>query len=321
MGLTPADAANQVRQALHGETVAEINQGVRRTDLVVRLADDRRERTEQIGDLVLHGRHGSMVRLRDVADIEVERTSNLIARENARRKAVISTNVADGYNLGDLAEEVRRVVDPIVIDSGFTVHYGGQFEARQSAARTLAVTGSGIAVVMFLLLRISTGRNRIAALVMMNLPLALIGGVVAIFLMESPSIFGNTLALFGLGGRYIAPVVSIASLVGFITLFGIAVRNGILLVNHIEHVHRHEGRDLHDAILTGSLERLTPILMTALTAALGLVPLALSSGEPGSELLAPLAIVVLGGLLTSTLLNLFVVPVGYAVVFRVPKQD
>ncbi|MBQ72730.1 MAG: CusA/CzcA family heavy metal efflux RND transporter [Planctomycetaceae bacterium] len=321
MGLTPADAANQVRQALHGETVAEINQGVRRTDLVVRLADDRRERTEQIGDLVLHGRHGSMVRLRDVADIEVERTSNLIARENARRKAVISTNVADGYNLGDLAEEVRRVVDPIVIDSGFTVHYGGQFEARQSAARTLAVTGSGIAVVMFLLLRISTGRNRIAALVMMNLPLALIGGVVAIFLMESPSIPGNTLALFGIGGRYVAPVVSIASLVGFITLFGIAVRNGILLVNHIEHVHRHEGRDLHDAILTGSLERLTPILMTALTAALGLVPLALSAGEPGSELLAPLAIVVLGGLLTSTLLNLFVVPAGYAVVFRVPKQD
>ena len=116
-------------------------------------------------------------------------------------------------------------------------------------------------------------------------------------------------------------MVSIASLVGFITLFGIAVRNGILLVNHIDHVHRQEGRDLHEAIIKGSLERLTPILMTALTAALGLVPLALSAGEPGSELLAPLAIVVLGGLTTSTLLNLFVVPAGYAMVFGVSGSD
>lgn len=316
MGLTPNEAAEQVRWALHGETVAEINQGVRRTDLVVRLADDRRERTEQIGDLILQGRNGSMVRLRDVADIELERTSNLIARENTRRKAVISTNVAAGYNLGDLAERVRRVVDPIVANAGFTVDYGGQFEARRSAARTLALTGSGIAVVMFLLLKISTGRNRTAALVMLNLPLALIGGVMAIFISESASIPANILALFGVGGRYVAPVVSIASLVGFITLFGIAVRNGLLLVNHIDHVHRREGRDLHDAIVVGSMERLTPILMTALTAALGLVPLALSAGEPGSELLAPLAIVVLGGLSTSTLLNLFVVPVGYALIFR-----
>ena len=322
LGLTPAAAATQVRQALHGETVAEINQGVRRTELVVRLADEGRERIDQIGDLILHGSNGSMVRLRDVADIEVERTSNLIARENARRKAVVSTNVAEGHNLGDLAREVRRVVDPIVSDAGFAVHYGGQFEARQSAARTLALSGAGIAVVMFLLLRISTGRNRIAGLVMLNLPLALIGGVVAIFITESPSIVGNTLALFGIGGRYIAPVVSIASLVGFITLFGIAVRNGILMVNHIEHVHRHEGRDLHDAIITGSVERLTPILMTALTAALGLVPLALAAGEPGSELLAPLAIVVLGGLTTSTLLNLFIVPAGYAIMFGVaPRID
>lgn len=317
MGLTPADAADQVRRALHGETVAEIDLGVRRTDLVVRLADDHRERTEQVEDLILHGRSGQMVRLRDVADIHLERTSNLIARENTRRKAVISTNVAAGYNLGDLAERVREVVDPIVMEAGLTVDYGGQFEARRSAARTLALTGSGIAFVMFLLLRMSTGRNRTAALVMLNLPLALIGGVMAIFISESTSISGNMLALLGIGGRYVAPVVSIASLVGFITLFGIAVRNGLLLVNHIDHVHRREGRDLQDAIVVGSMERLTPILMTALTAALGLVPLALSAGEPGSELLAPLAIVVLGGLSTSTLLNLFVVPVGYALVFRV----
>lgn len=317
MGLTPVDAAEQVRMALHGETVAEVYEGLRRTDIVVRLAEDLRQRTEQVEDLVLHGRDGSMIRLRDVADVELERTSNLIARENARRKAVVSVNVATGYNLGDLVQRVQAVVDPIVADAGFTVDYGGQFEARRSAVRSLAITGSGMAVVMFLLLRMSTGRNRTAALVMLNLPLALIGGVIAIFVSESPSVPVNVLALFGIGDRYIAPVVSIASLVGFITLFGIAVRNGLLLVNHVDHVHRHEGRGLREAIIVGSVERLTPILMTALTAALGLVPLALSAGEPGSELLAPLAIVVLGGLTTSTLLNLFVVPVGYAMVFGV----
>ncbi|MCP4834903.1 MAG: efflux RND transporter permease subunit [Phycisphaera sp.] len=316
MGLTPAEAADQVRRALHGEKVAEIDQGVRRADLVVRLPEDLRERTDRIGEIVLHGRAGSRFRLRDVADIELERTSNLIAREDTRRKAVVSTNVASGYNLGDLAERVEAVVDPIVADAGLTVDYGGQFEARRSAARSLALTGTGVAVAMFMLLRISTGRNRIAALVMLNLPLALIGGVVAIFISESPSVPANVLALFGFGGRYVEPVVSIASLVGFITLFGIAVRNGLLLVNHVDHVRRREGRDLRESIIVGSVERLTPILMTALTAALGLVPLALSAGEPGSELLAPLAIVVLGGLTTSTLLNLFVVPVGYAMVFR-----
>ena len=320
-GLTPADAARQVRQAFHGETVAEINQGVRRTDLVVRLGDAERSRVDRIGELVLHGRGGGMVRLRDVADIGVERSSNLIVRENARRKAVVSVNVADGYNLGDLVSEVRRVVDPIVADAGLTVRYGGQFEARQSAARTLMLAGGGVLVVMFGLLRASTGRNRTALVVMLNLPLALVGGVLAIFLSESSSIPANLLALVGLGGKYVAPVISIASLVGFITLFGIAVRNGLLLVNHVDHLRAREHRPLWNAIVEGSVERLSPILMTALTAALGLVPLAMAAGAPGSEILAPLAIVVLGGLVSSTFLNLFVVPAGYALVFGAPRND
>lgn len=325
-GLSPGSAARQVQQALYGETVAEVNQGVRRYELVVRLAESERERIEQIMDLQLRGSGGgggggALVRLREVADIGPERTSNLIARENAQRKAVVSTNVAEGYNLGQLVERVRERVDPIVRRAGYTVHYGGQFEAQQSASRTIYVMGAGVAVVMCLLLRISTGRGRVAVLVMLNLPLALIGGIAAIYVTESPSVLGNTLALLGLSGeRYVAPVISIASMVGFVTLFGIAVRNGILLVNHYDHLQRNEGRSVAESIVRGSMERLSPILMTALTALLGLVPLALARGEPGSELLAPLAIVVLGGLISSTLLNLFVVPAGYALAFGMARE-
>jgi Cu/Ag efflux pump CusA len=148
---------------------------------------------------------------------------------------------------------------------------------------------------------------------MLNLPLALIGGIVAIFLSESSNPAANFWALLS-GGKFVAPVISIASMVGFITLFGIAVRNGILLVAHYRQLQRDENMPLQDAILKGSMERLVPILMTALAAVLGLVPLALAAGEPGSELLAPLAIVVLGGLVSSTFLNLVVVPAGYALI-------
>ncbi|MFO0962058.1 MAG: efflux RND transporter permease subunit [Phycisphaerales bacterium] len=317
-GLSPGAAAAQVQQALYGETVAEVNQGVRRYELVVRLAEDERARVEQIMDLRLRGAGGGTVRLRDVADIGPERTSNLIARENAQRKAVVSTNVAEGYNLGQLVEQVRARVDPVVQRAGCTVHYGGQFEAQQSASRTIYLMGAGVAVVMFLLLQLSTGTARVAVLVMLNLPLALIGGIVAIYVTESPALVGNTLSLLGISGeRYVAPVISIASMVGFVTLFGIAVRNGILLVNHYEHLQEAEGASPADAIVRGSMERLVPILMTALTAALGLIPLAIAHGKPGSELLAPLATVVLGGLVSSTLLNLFVVPTGYALAFGV----
>ncbi|QOJ01125.1 MAG: efflux RND transporter permease subunit [Phycisphaeraceae bacterium] len=316
-GLTPVSAARQVQQALYGERVAEVSQGVRRYEIVVRLDERERERIDQIMDLQLRGLGGTRVRLRDVADLGPEKTSNLITRENAQRKAVVSTNVADGYNLGQLVEQVRAGVDPIVHRAGYTVHYGGQFEAQQSASRTIYVMGAGVAVFMFLLLQLSTGTSRVAALVMLNLPLSLIGGIAAIYLTESPSILTNTLSLVGLStARYVAPVVSIASMVGFVTLFGIAVRNGILLVNHYDHLCQHEGATLAEAIVRGSLERLVPILMTALTALLGMVPLAMAKGLPGSELLAPLAVVVLGGLVSSTLLNLFVVPAGYAMVFR-----
>jgi HME family heavy-metal exporter len=315
-GLTPASAAEQVKQALYGEVVAEVNQGVRRYQMVVRLAPEERERIEQAGALLLQGQGGATVRLSEVADVGPERTSNLIARENARRKAVISCNVAEGFNLGQLVAAVRAKVDPIVHRAGYDVHYGGQFEAQQSAARTIYIAGAVVIVLMVMLLHLSTGSLRTSLLVMVNLPLAMIGGIAAIYLTESPSLMGNTLALFGLSSdRYSAPVVSIASMVGFVTLFGIAVRNGILLVNHYRHLVEEENVTLANAIVQGSMERLVPILMTALCAALGLLPLALAAGRPGSELLAPLAIVVLGGLITSTFLNLIVVPAGYSLVF------
>ncbi|MFM9957596.1 MAG: efflux RND transporter permease subunit [Phycisphaerales bacterium] len=330
-GLTPADAAEQVQAALFGEEVAEVNQGMRRYAMVVRLAPSDRERIEQVQDLVLRGsaevgKSAPTVRLRDVADVGPEKTPNIIARENAQRKAVISCNVADGFNLGDLVEQVKARVEPIARREGYFVEFGGQFEAQQSASRTLLYAGAAIAVVMLMLLQLSTGSLKVAALVMVNLPLATIGGIAAIFIMDSlmhagaggaAGLVRNTLALFGLGPSvYHAPVLSIASLVGFITLFGIAVRNGILLVNHYRHLVEIDHKPVADAIIQGSMERLVPILMTALSAALGLLPLALHAGQPGSELLAPLAVVVLGGLLTSTFLNLIVVPAGYAMIHR-----
>jgi Cu/Ag efflux pump CusA len=238
--------------------------------------------------------------------------SDLLNRENGQRKAVISLNVAEGYNLGHLVEEVQAKVDPIVRRHGYTVHYGGQFEAQQSASRTIYIMGAGVIVAILLLLYSAFGSLRAAVLVMFNLPLALIGGIVAIFLSESDNPAANLWALVS-GGKFIAPVISIASMVGFITLFGIAVRNGILLVAQYRHLQQ-EGMPLQEAIIKGSGERLVPILMTALAAVLGLVPLALAAGEPGSELLAPLAIVVLGGLVSSTFLNLVVVPAGYALI-------
>lgn len=314
-GLSPAAAAEQLREAIYGEVVATVNQGLRQYDLVVRLAPEERETIEQVRDLQLRGVGGAIVRLGDVADIGPERSSNLITRENAQRKAVVSLNVAEGSNLGDLVAQVRERVDPIVQEAGFTVSYGGQFEAQQSAARTILIAGLGVSILMLMLLQISTGSLRAALLVMLNMPLALIGGIVAIFFTAGAAPLENLRALLQGAGGYTAPIISIASMVGFITLFGIAVRNGILLINHYNHMMREEGVGLGEAIVQGSMERLVPILMTAISAALGLVPLAMAAGKPGSELLAPLAIVTLGGLITSTFLNLLVVPAGYSLVF------
>jgi Cu/Ag efflux pump CusA len=288
-GLTPRSAAEQVRNAVFGVVVAEINEGVRRYSLAVRLEEDERDTLKDIRNLILRGKGGALVRLHEVADIGPEMTSNLIGRENAQRRAVVTLNVEEGYNLGDLVEKVRERVDPIVQRFGYTVKYGGQFEAQQAASRTIFLF-SGLVILI-------------------------------IYLSESPGLVSNTAALFGLGGRYVAPVISIASMVGFITLFGIAVRNGILLVNHYDHLMKHEGKTMFEAIVQGSSERLVPILMTALTAALAVVPIVLQGDQPGNEILAPLSVVILGGLLSSTFLNLIIVPAGYAAIHRVSAEQ
>ena len=323
-GLTPRSAAEQVRNAIFGVEVAEVNEGVRRFALVVRLDESQRDSIADLRGLILRGQGGALVRLDQVAVIGPEMASNLIARENAQRKAVVSLNVAKGSNLGHLVEQVRELVDPIVQKHGYTVKYGGQFEAQQSASRTIMLFSGIVVLVMLLLLNLAIGSVRVSLLVLVNLPLALIGGILAIFITESPNPFFNFIALFG-AGTYTAPVISIASMVGFITLFGIAVRNGILLVNHYKHLMEEEGVPMHDAIIQGSMERLVPILMTALTAALALIPIILKGDKPGNEILAPLSVVILGGLLTSTFLNLVVVPAGYAAIHRLgqtktPKQ-
>ncbi|MFT5048978.1 MAG: CzcA family heavy metal efflux pump [Chlamydiales bacterium] len=318
-GLTPFAAASQVRDAIFGITVAEVHEGVRRFGIAVRLQPHERDDVEDLKGLVLRGAGGALVRLEEVADIGPEMASSLIARENSQRKAVVSLNVNEGANLGHLVAEVRSRVDPIVQRHGYTVKYGGQFEAQQSASRALMLFSAIVLLGVLLILDLAIGSLRVALLVLVNLPLALIGGVLAIFISESPDLMRNIAALFG-RGTYTAPVLSIASLVGFITLFGIAVRNGILLVNHYRYLLENEGCSLQEAIVRGSMERLVPILMTALTAALALVPIVLEGDQPGNEILSPLSVVILGGLLTSTFLNLVLVPAGYAAIHSAPAR-
>jgi len=315
-GLTPAAAAEQVSNGFSGAVVDTVRDGTRVYDLVVRLHPEGRRGRRELENFVLHGRDGQLVRLSDVATVAPREASVVVTRENAQRKAVVSCNVADGYNLGHVVENVERAVGPIAQEYGVEVGFGGQFEAEQSARNTLLWYGAGVTLLVLLLLNIALGSLSASALVMVNLPLGLIGGILAVFVAESPDLWANIQALLGLShGRYVAPVVSVASMVGLVTLFGIAIRNGILLVNHYAHLQEVEGLPLAEAVHRGSIERLVPILMTALTAVLGLLPLAWASGQPGTELLAPLAVVVLGGLVTSTFLNLVVVPAGYLALF------
>jgi CzcA family heavy metal efflux pump len=318
-GLTPLSAAQQVRDAVFGVTVAEVNEGNRRLALTVRLESSERDDVRDLEELMLHGEGGAVLRLKEVADIGPELASNLIARENSQRKAVVSLNVGPGANLGHLVEQVRAVVDPLVARRGYTVRYGGQFEAQQAAARSILISSGAVLLLVVVLLQMAIGSFRVSLLVLVNLPLALIGGIAATFVTESHSAVENLFGLLG-SGEYTAPVLSIASLVGFITLFGIAVRNGVLLVNHYRYLVEHEGCSQHEAILRGSSERLVPILMTALTAALALLPIVLEGERPGNEILAPLSVVILGGLLTSTVLNLILVPAGYAAIHSVRES-
>jgi Cu/Ag efflux pump CusA len=215
---------------------------------------------------------------------------NTISRERVERKIVVMCNVA-GRDVASVVEDIRRKVDPLM-PKGYRAEYGGQFEAATEAGRTLAILGVGVVLGIGFLLNMAFRSSRDALIVMLNLPLALIGGVAGVFLS---------------GG-----VLSVASLIGFITVFGIATRNGIMLVSHVRQLQEREGvRDFREAVFRGALERLAPILMTALAAGLALVPLALGGGKPGNEIQTPMAIVILFGLLSSMVLNMIVVPAIY----------
>jgi len=274
---------------LKGAKVGEVFEEQKKFDVVVWGVPSVRTDLGAIQSLPIDTPTGAVVPVRVLAAVRREQGPNMVLRENVQRRIVVSSNVA-GRDLGSVVEDIRTAVSQgVPMPAGYRVEYGGQFESEQSASRRLLALGVLVIAALFMLLVLAFGRTRDALLIMVNLPLALIGGVAGVFLA---------------GG-----VLNVATLIGFITLFGIATRNGIMLVSHVRHLMEAEGVvSFRDAVIRGAEERLAPILMTAMAAGLALVPLALGGGQAGSEIQTPMAIVILCGLVTSTLLNMFVVP-------------
>ncbi|WP_300901493.1 efflux RND transporter permease subunit [uncultured Bacteroides sp.] len=291
LGITLPEFAEFVRVCLAGEAVSQVYEKGRSFDLTVRVRGDRRDAAAKIRDLMVDTGDGRKVPLDYVAEVRSAMGPNTISRENVKRKIVISANVAD-RDLRSVVNDIRSRVDAAVsLPEGYHVEYGGQFESEQAASRTLLLTSLMSIVVIFLLLYHEFRSVKESAIILINLPLALIGGVVALLLTSGE--------------------VSIPAIIGFISLFGIATRNGMLLISHYNHLQRAEGMGVMESVVRGSTDRLNPILMTALSSALALIPLALSGDLPGNEIQSPMAKVILGGLLTSTLLNGFIIPVVY----------
>ncbi len=313
--LTLKEAGEQVSAAFNGIVVGQVAQNQRRWDVVVRVEQDERATLADIAAFKLSAPTGERVRLDDVADVFREESSNLIVRENTRRKALISCNVAANSNLGDLVAALRKKIEPTIHEMGCTVTYGGTYEAQQSATQRLTLLSIAIFIAIVLLLAYSTGSFSAAMLVMLNLPLSIIGSVVAIYLVNPAPLGENTRALFGMGGTYLAPIISVASLVGFVTVVGFVVRNGLLLINRYRDLEKL-GKTRAEAIREGSMERMVPIIMTSLTTIFGLIPIVIAYDKPGGELLAPLAIVQFGGLISATLLNLLILPAAYSIRWR-----
>jgi CzcA family heavy metal efflux pump len=292
LGLRGEDLAEVVETAFAGHVASQVLEEQRRYDVVVRLPADARRSVETLAATLVDTPSGARVPLAQVAEVRVDAGPNTINRENVQRRIIVQANVA-GRDLGSVIRDVRAAVGRrVTLPQGYFVQYGGQFEAQEKATRQIALLSGAAIAGIFGLLYVALRSARLAAFVMANLPLALIGGVVMVFLA------GGTL--------------SIASLIGFITLFGIATRNGIMLIGHYRHLTEQEGVGFDDAVVQGSLERLSPILMTALVTGIGLVPLALGAGEPGKEIQQPMTVVILGGIVTSTVLNMFVIPALYA---------
>ncbi|MBN9694441.1 MAG: efflux RND transporter permease subunit [Zoogloea sp.] len=291
-GLSIRQVAETVEMAFSGMAVSRVQQGQASYDLAVRFDPSAKANIDAIRSTLVTTASGARVPLSALADIRNDRAPYYITRENVQRKMVVMANVA-GRDLASVVDDIRRkITAQVKLPAGYHVEYGGQFESAEEAGRTLLFLGVGVVVGIFLLLFVAFRTARDALLVMLNLPLAIIGGVIGVF---------------AAGG-----VLSVASIIGFITLFGIATRNGVMMIAHIHHLVEHEGvRDAAEAVKRGAEERLVPILMTALAAGLALVPLALAAGQPGSEIQSPMAIVILFGLGSSTLLNMIVVPALY----------
>ncbi len=288
-GVSMAEFAEFIDVALAGEVVSQVYEGSRVFDLTVKVKDDARASASRIADLMIDTQEGK-VPLSLLAEIKSATGPNTINRENVKRKIVISANVSNRDLRGVVDDIQRRIDETVTLPEGYFIEYGGQFESEAAASRTLAVVSIFAMLVVFLLLYNQFRSASQSLVILLNLPLALIGGVFIL--------------------RFTSGEISIPAIIGFISLFGIATRNGMLLVSHYNQL-LEEGNTLHDTVLYGSLDRLNPILMTALTSALALIPLALGGDLPGNEIQSPMAKVILGGLITSTFLNAFVVPVVY----------
>lgn len=293
-GITLPEFSEFINVSLSGKVVSQVNEGGKVFDLTIKVKDDCRTTMEEIGELTIDA-NGLKVPLHYVAEILPLSGPNTISRENVQRKIVVSANVA-GRDLKGVVNDIRKTVDEqISLPEGYHVEYGGQFESEAAASRTLFLTSLISILLIFLILFHEFRSVPLSGIIMLNLPLAIIGGVISIW--------------------FTSNVISIPAIIGFISLFGIATRNGILLVSHYNHL-QGEGLSLTDSIVQGSLDRLNPILMTALTSALALIPLAIGGDLPGNEIQSPMAQVILGGLLSSTLLNGFIVPIVYYLLNR-----
>ncbi len=298
-GISLPQFAEAVNVCLGGEAVSQVYEQGKSFDLTVRLDESFRSTRQVIEEMTLNDAWGNPVPLSAVADVRSTTGPNTISRENVKRKIVISANV-DGRDLRSVVTDMQQAIDEeVTLPEGYHVEFGGQFESEQAASRTLALTSLMSIVVIFLLLYHEFRDLRESGVVLLNLPLALIGGVLVLVLTTGE--------------------VSIPAIIGFISLFGIATRNGMLLISHYKQL-RSEGLSVEESVMRGSLDRLNPILMTALSSALALIPLALAGDQAGNEIQSPMAKVILGGLLTSTLLNGFIIPIVYLWMEKM-KQD
>ena len=296
-GITIAEFTEFIDVALAGKAVSQVYENGLPYDITVRLADEDRNSIEDISNLMIDSNVGK-IPLSYVAEIISATGPNTIYRENVSRRLIVSANV-DGRDLRSIVDEIQERVDASVnMPENYYVTYGGQFESESEASRTLALTSIGALILIFMLLFQEFKSVSQSLLILINMPLAMIGGVLILF--------------------FTSGELNIPAIIGFISLLGITTRNGMLLVSRYNKL-QDEGMSLKERILHGSADRLTPIIMTALTSALALIPLALRGGEPGNEIQSPLAIVILGGLLSSTILNIFVVPIVYYYISK--KQE